>query len=106
MARRKKYIKGRVYITNDKTLVGGRPAEYEDLEEQGSLVRLPCKVGDTVYSIWSGLGQDQTVKVDRVWHFTVRDKVYITTDYIEEGELGVDIFLTQEEAEKKLKEFR
>ena len=26
-------------------------AEYEDLEEQGLLLRLPCKVGDTVYVI-------------------------------------------------------
>lgn len=26
-----------------------RLAEYEDAEEQGRLVRLPCKVGDTVY---------------------------------------------------------
>ena len=26
-------------------------AEYEDLEEQGLLLKLPCKVGDTVYSI-------------------------------------------------------
>ena len=26
-------------------------AEYEDLEEQGLLLRLPCKVGDTVYKI-------------------------------------------------------
>ena len=24
-------------------------AEYEDLEEQGLLLKLPCKVGDTVY---------------------------------------------------------
>lgn len=24
-------------------------AEYEDLEEQGLLVRLPCKVGDMVW---------------------------------------------------------
>lgn len=24
-------------------------AEYEDLEEQGRLIKLPCKVGDTVY---------------------------------------------------------
>ena len=26
-------------------------AEYEDLEEQSLLLRLPCKVGDTVYII-------------------------------------------------------
>lgn len=24
-------------------------AEYEDLEEQGKLIKLPCKVGDKVY---------------------------------------------------------
>lgn len=28
-----------------------RLAEYEDLEEQGLLLRLPCNVGDTVYAI-------------------------------------------------------
>lgn len=27
-------------------------AEYEDLEEQGLLLRLPCKVGDTVFPIF------------------------------------------------------
>ena len=25
--------------------------EYEDLEEQGLLIRLPCKVGDTVWEV-------------------------------------------------------
>lgn len=25
--------------------------DYEDLEEQGRLIKLPCKVGDTVYAI-------------------------------------------------------
>ena len=29
-------------------------AEYEDAEEQGLLLRLPCKVGDTVYCLTSG----------------------------------------------------
>ena len=27
-------------------------AEYEDLEEQGLLIKLPCKVGDKVYTIF------------------------------------------------------
>ena len=26
--------------------------EYEDAEEQGLLLRLPCKVGDTIYKVW------------------------------------------------------
>ena len=25
--------------------------DYEDLEEQGRLIKLPCKVGDTVYKV-------------------------------------------------------
>ena len=29
-------------------------AQYEDAEEHGLLVRLPCKVGDTVYAIEDG----------------------------------------------------
>ncbi len=31
-------------------------AEYEDLEEQGLLLKLPCKVGDTVYAYCSEFG--------------------------------------------------
>ena len=31
--------------------LGERLKAYEDAEEQGLLVRLPCKVGDTVYSV-------------------------------------------------------
>ena len=29
----------------------GKLAEYEDAEEQGLLLRLPCKVGDAIYEI-------------------------------------------------------
>lgn len=32
--------------------VAERLAAYEDAEEQGFLIRLPCKVGDTVYKLW------------------------------------------------------
>ena len=28
--------------------------DYEDLEEQGKLIKLPCKVGDTVYHVAQG----------------------------------------------------
>lgn len=29
-------------------------AEYEDLEEQGKLLKLPCKIGDTVWILKNG----------------------------------------------------
>ena len=52
-------LNGKIWITdNDETRRFGKKesaykklAEYEDLEEQGLLLRLPCKVGDTVYVI-------------------------------------------------------
>lgn len=36
------------YLSGD---AADKLADYEDAEEQGLLVRLPCKVGDTVYRI-------------------------------------------------------
>lgn len=38
------YVKQHDYVTASKKL-----CEYEDLEEQGLLLKFPCKVGDTVY---------------------------------------------------------
>ena len=40
--------------------------EYEDLEEQGRLIKLPCKVGDKIFLDFAGFGKD----VDK---FTVKD---------------------------------
>ena len=42
------------YVTNDEMCkvtqhLAEKLAEYEDLEEQGLLLKLPCKVGDTIY---------------------------------------------------------
>ena len=36
----------------DKTkMILQKLAEYEDLEEQGRLIKLPCKVRDTIYGL-------------------------------------------------------
>ncbi len=42
--------------------------KYEDLEEQGKLLKLPCAVGDTVYTNTSMQG----------WHFKKKDRPYKT----------------------------
>lgn len=40
----------RVRIKDTDTLaVAKKLKEYEDLEESGNLLRLPCRLGDTVY---------------------------------------------------------
>ena len=80
-------------------------AEYEDLEEQGLLLRLPCKVGDTFYELTrtGEMYQWEVVyfEVDEegVSIFNEDDYVY----YVEE--IGKTVFFTREEAEAKLKEW-
>lgn len=41
---------GRMYATNEMIRLQKELQEYKDLEEQGLLLRLPCKVGDLVYT--------------------------------------------------------
>lgn len=79
--------------------------EYEDLEEQGKLLRLPCAVGDTVYEVSDGdirkhkvfciyLDEDNVPKLDLGWHCTILDN------------FGKTVFLTREAAETALKNWR
>ena len=71
-------------------------AEYEDAEEQGLLLRLPAKVGDIVYRIINQRDNyDDTVYQivsSAIFELSMIDKI------------GKNVFLTQAEAEKKLKE--
>ena len=96
-----------------------RLAEYEDLEEQGLLLRLPCKVGDTVwdndyrksyaYTITGfsfGTGEDY---IDEP--VSLKEVVYYCSDYsgsitgsFAVSEIGKTVFITQAEAEQKLNE--
>ena len=84
--------------------------EYKDLEEQGLLLRLPCKVGDTVWYIpsYNGkpLGFINKDKVQMIGftsrgiHFKLREHHEHNKMYM----LGKSVFLTRAEAEQKLKE--
>lgn len=67
--------------------------EYKDLEEQGLLLRLPCKVGSTVYHIAN----------KRILEVKNAD-VFFLCLCVAEGRFGKTVYLTQEEAERKLKE--
>ena len=86
--------------------------ELKRLEEQGLLLRLPCKVGDTVWYIpsYNGkpLGFINKDKVQMIGftsrgiHFKLREHHEHNKMYM----LGKSVFLTREEAEAKLKEMR
>ena len=95
-------------------------ADYEDLEEQGRLVKLPCKVGDTVYvNGVLGCGEAERYRVIRVdYHSTLgtgRNEFYIeallcanldSSIGFYDKQFGKTVFLTKAEAETKLKELR
>lgn len=85
-------------------------AGYEDLEEQGLLLKLPCKIGDTVYRV-----SRHGVFIDscNVTGFAECDSekslcytVYIDPDeedIILLSDFGKTVFLTQAQADEALK---
>nr|DAH67879.1 MAG TPA: hypothetical protein [Caudoviricetes sp.] len=82
--------------------------KYEKEEEQGLLVRLPCKVGDVLYCIDNGIVETLIVNSFRIYNF---NRVEIDFENASgftlctfAGELDDGYFLTREEAEKKLEE--
>lgn len=75
--------------------------EYKSLEEQGLLVKLPCKAGDTIYLVDFEEKMYDEATVDSV--NVCRDGIEINNDY-EFGTCPEDkyVFFTKEEAEKAL----
>lgn len=86
-------------------------AEYEYLEEQGKLLKLPCAVGDTVYSF--SFGKILTLCVDSFVIYAdgidarlsskMKEYEFLKID-IDIADFGKKWFATQEEAEAALKE--
>lgn len=102
--------------------VAEKLATYEDLEEQGLLVRLPCKVGDIVWELClcddgnykifpmivktiSEYGTLRKVKKDiTIWNtYAESDYTYMYKNF---ADFGKTVFSTKEEAEKKLEEMK
>lgn len=79
-------------------------ARLEDLEEQGKLIELPCKIGDTVYGTrrWHGTKIAKAGTVSEMF-YTQEGKLMIVVKYVCRGYWGEKIFATLEEAEAALK---
>lgn len=75
-----------------------------DFSNKSEWVHLPCKVGDRVFSIVI-IGGEYSAVADRVHALRISaEDIYIDTNWYESGEIGYNVFLTQEEAEKALAE--
>ena len=106
-----------------------RLAYYEDMEEQGRLVVLPCKVGDTVYSKDGKAAKIEDFHIDKrsvvaqvsfecdydckdcafnSWHTEFCGENSCDGEYglacVSEEDFGKTVFLTREDAERALKE--
>lgn len=79
--------------------------EYKDLEEQGLLVRLPCKVGDTMYDI---VGKPFRIVEHKVDAFHIDKKGFhlqIINGVLEKKQ-EAKVYFSREEAENKLEEMK
>lgn len=99
-------------------------ATYEDLEEQGLLVRLPCKVGDMVWDNDFGYPESYEIKAfsygycdsyvepgigiedEIIFYYENYTHSISITGAFPMSEIGKTVFLTREEAEKKLEEMK
>lgn len=92
--------------------------EYEDLEEQSRLIKLPCKVGDTVYYFEGGYYKniknwkivpikvtEFNIKVNRSGKLMPLAMIANGTRY-PISSIGKTVFLTKSESEAKLKELK
>ena len=100
-------------------------AAYEDDEEQGLLLRLPCKVGDTVYVVTSPFNVFDDIEYDENMKDEVYEAYVSSVSFYKSGEqyriyakatnhfigvyfrkcdFGKTVFLKKSEAEAKLKE--
>ena len=99
---------------NNRHRVLQKLADYEDLEEQGLLLKLPCKVGTKVYAF---LPSDNHFTECQINKIEIKPTIYGNMCYfIEptahrgclyryfENDYGKTVFLTQEQAEKNLNE--
>lgn len=105
---------------NNRREVLRKLAEYEDLEEQRKLIKLPCAVGDTVYYSYTNENKESEItemKVGCIEPFgAIRQRkgicevwnVYAEADYTKAYfkflDFGKTVFITKEEAESTSKE--
>ena len=99
-------------------------ATYEDLEEQGLLVRSPCKVGDMVWDNDFGYPESYEIKAfsygycdsyvepgigiedEIIFYYENYTHSISITGAFPMSEIGKTVFLTREEAKKKLEEMK
>ena len=95
----------RYYNYQDFQKLTRKLADYEDLEEQGLLAKLPCKIGDVVYEsskFWNRVLERKVACIV----LSSDNHIYVRNGCGDSFEFGVDVFLTKEEAEQVLSKIK
>ena len=97
-------------------------AEYEKLEEEGKMLKMPCKIGDTIYTVNNSLqqkpfeyeielaGYSSHISEEGFksgFYFAARQKndTQIIHEF-EDKDIDKTVFLSKKDAEKKLSEIK
>lgn len=87
-----------------------RLAEYEDLEEQGLLLKLPCKIGDVVYEFVEKIGKKGHWEEDKYfvdeWEKNIIREREFNLYMLASGRFGKTVFLTEQEAQAALEKMK
>ena len=108
---------GELYWLKDVAELLEELKSYKEAEKQGLLVRLPCKVGDTVYRVNAGAKQPIIpMTVSEIHFLCYKNERAVRFDAIGKEDMGEScyrledigriVFLTHEEAERKLEEMK
>lgn len=115
---------GELYWLKDVAGLLEELKSYKDLYEQGLLVKLPCKVGDMVWDNDFGYPESYEIKAfsygycdsyvepgigiedEIIFYYENYTHSISITGAFPMSEIGKTVFLTREEAEKKLEEMK
>lgn len=111
------YEDGELYWLKDVAELLEELKSYKEAEEQGLLLRLSCKVGDTVYRVNVGAKQPIIpMTVSEIHFLCYKNERAVRFDAIGKEDMGEScyrledigriVFLTREEAEKKFEEIK
>lgn len=87
-------VNGKIVYAGELYEVASALEEYEDMEEQGKLLKLPCKPGDTIYLLVNDGVNKPFIKEWKALTF-----IYCISL---ENKIGKTVFLTEQEAKKAL----
>lgn len=112
----------KTFDVEDETMHTGNAirklSEYEDLEEQGKLLELPCAIGDEVYTNTSMQGwyfrkENRPYKAEVVFIGVNGEDNYMNVDFgnghmlqFKFSDIGKTVFLTHKEAEADLQKMK